>query len=145
MWDYSFILKRIISKRFTIFSKIFEMKKSPPNVNSSKINEQTLFGKLLSLVERTLLVPSLLTWKNLIVFFGYNSVSITWLNRIWKKKKGSQRRYKNSPAFMTKATKDIKKNIGKKSMAWKGRMPSATKKVRNLNYKVKGLLFKGCG
>ena len=39
------------------------------------------------------------------------------------------RRYKNSPAFMTKATNGIKKKIGKKKHDVKWRMPSATKKV----------------
>ena len=40
------------------------------------------------------------------------------LNQICKKKKDLQRRYKNSPAFITKATKGIKKKIEKKN-AWR--------------------------
>ena len=31
-----------------------------------------------------------------------------WLNQICKKKKGLQRKYENSPAFITKATKGVK-------------------------------------
>ena len=37
---------------------------------------------------------------------------------------------------MSKATKGMKKQKGKKRVGMKQRMPLATKKLRNLNYKV---------
>ena len=54
-----------------------------------------------------------------------------WLNQIRKKKKGLQRRYKDSTAFMIKTMEVIKKKIGKKKThGMKSKIPSATKEVR---------------
>ena len=98
------------------------------------MNEQTKFGRLLSLIDKIVEkerdysrnVKILIYFEKLANIYSSSFGNMLKSNLKEEKKLVEE----NSPVFMTKATKGIRKKIGKKTHGVKWKIPSATKKVR---------------